>query len=182
MKLDWSSFCIKFVHEYNNAAALLAKQTWRLLTEPNSLSSKVLKARYFTHENFLDAKIGSNPSYVWRSIIYTLTLIRNRVRRRIGSGLQVNIWNDRWLPDLNNPFIETNCSPVLAQAIVNSLRITPDDSWDIDLIKDLFSERDQNLILSIPLSGRTCDDVWMWVDDNKGLYTVKSDSKLFNEF
>lgn len=35
-----------------NFYSQIAEQSWRLLTEPNSLASSVLKSRYFTHENF----------------------------------------------------------------------------------------------------------------------------------
>lgn len=38
----------------------------------------------------------------------------------------------------------------------------------------LFTERDSRLILSIPLSLHDCDDVWMWSEGQKGVYTGKS--------
>ncbi|KAL5553514.1 hypothetical protein UlMin_040915 [Ulmus minor] len=48
--------------------ALLAKQGWRLIHSPDSLVGKVLKACYFPNCSFLEAKIGGNPSFSWRSI------------------------------------------------------------------------------------------------------------------
>lgn len=48
--------------------ALLAKRGWRILRFPNSLVSRVLKAKYFPNSSFLEAKLGSGPSYLWRSI------------------------------------------------------------------------------------------------------------------
>ncbi|XP_074344601.1 uncharacterized protein LOC141683748 [Apium graveolens] len=38
--------------------AMLAKQGWRILTEENSLVTKLLKARYFPRTDFLNAEIG----------------------------------------------------------------------------------------------------------------------------
>ncbi|KAK4385207.1 putative mitochondrial protein [Sesamum angolense] len=49
--------------------ALLAKQLWRLLTQPDYLVSKVLKAKYFPRNHLFDAKVGTLPSYTWCSII-----------------------------------------------------------------------------------------------------------------
>lgn len=46
--------------------AMVAKQGWNLLTNPNLLVSQIFKARYFPRTYFLDA--GFNPSYAWWSI------------------------------------------------------------------------------------------------------------------
>lgn len=40
----------KHIHEYN--IALLAKQGWKLVTDPHSLASQVQKARYFPRSSF----------------------------------------------------------------------------------------------------------------------------------
>lgn len=48
--------------------AMLGKQAWRIITNTTSLVSRIYKARYFPNYSFMEAKIGSNPSFVWRSI------------------------------------------------------------------------------------------------------------------
>jgi hypothetical protein len=48
--------------------ALLAKQGWRITTEPTSLMAQVLKAKYFPKTSFLHAKQGNRASYSWQSI------------------------------------------------------------------------------------------------------------------
>ena len=45
--------------------AMLAKQAWRILTNPTSLIARVLKAHYFPSGDILNATLGSNPSYSW---------------------------------------------------------------------------------------------------------------------
>ena len=60
--------------------ALLAKQGWRLQLGHESLVYKVFKARYFPRCNFVQAGIGSNPSYAWRSIMATQDIVRRGIR------------------------------------------------------------------------------------------------------
>ena len=43
--------------------ALLAKQAWRILTNPYSLAARILKAKFFPFYDILNANLGSNPSY-----------------------------------------------------------------------------------------------------------------------
>lgn len=44
--------------------ALLAKQVWRIIENPESLVARLLKARYFKHMDIMDAPIGNNPSFI----------------------------------------------------------------------------------------------------------------------
>lgn len=48
--------------------AMLAKQGWRLIQNPETLVARVMRAKYFPNGTFLEAGIGRNPSYAWRSI------------------------------------------------------------------------------------------------------------------
>lgn len=74
----WDSMCkpkslggigFKRIHEFN--IAMLGKQCWKLMTTPQSLVVRILKARYYPRSAFTDATLGFNPSYTWRSIMAT---------------------------------------------------------------------------------------------------------------
>ena len=64
------------LHAFN--LAMLAKQAWRLLTRIDSLISRIYKARYFLFSDVLNAQLGYNPSYAWRSIYSSLEVIQER--------------------------------------------------------------------------------------------------------
>ena len=55
--------------------ALLAKQGWRLQTNSASLFYRVYKAKYFPRCNFLEATLGSQPSFAWRSILVAQAVV-----------------------------------------------------------------------------------------------------------
>ena len=82
--------------------ALLAKQGWWLGKNPNSLTHRVFKAKYFAGCSFLEAQIGRKPSYVWRSLMATRETVEMGSRWCVGNGRTVEIWWDRWIPTLDN--------------------------------------------------------------------------------
>ena len=56
--------------------AMLAKQAWRILSNPSSLVARVLRAKYFPTGDVLNAKLGNSASYSWRSIYNSLEVLR----------------------------------------------------------------------------------------------------------
>ncbi|CAM8945360.1 unnamed protein product [Rhodiola kirilowii] len=66
--------------------ALLAKQGWRIMSEPDLMVSKVLKAKYFPDSTLLEASSGSRPSYAWRGIMEAMGIIRHGAEWDAGEG------------------------------------------------------------------------------------------------
>ena len=66
--------------------ALLAKQGWRLMQFPESLTTQIFKAKYFPRSLFKEAKLGSKPSFAWRSIFRARNLLIEGLMWRIGNG------------------------------------------------------------------------------------------------
>ena len=71
--------------------AFLAKQGWRLTQNTKSLAHRVLKARYFLNSNFLEAQIGKNLSYTWRSLMAAQEVLRRGLRWNVGNGRKTKI-------------------------------------------------------------------------------------------
>ncbi|KAH9734279.1 putative reverse transcriptase/RNA-dependent DNA polymerase [Citrus sinensis] len=157
---------------------MLGRQCWRLLTRPNSLVARILKAKYHPNTNFSQASIGKNPSYSWRSIMAAHDLVLKGSRIRIGNGTCTLIKNDPWLPDLSNGLVSSDLDDDLSVATVKTLFVDGRRELDVDLISSTFNERDRNLILNIPLSQRNEEDVWYWLANTSGVYSVKSAYRL----
>lgn len=69
----------------NFKLAMLAKHGWRLQLKELTLAYKVLKVRHFPRGEFVNVKIGSNPSYMWRSL-KAIQLDGNQERVNLASG------------------------------------------------------------------------------------------------
>jgi len=78
--------------------ALLARQAWRILQELQALSSRVLKAVYFSETDFLEAELGPSPSRIWRAVIDGKDVLKQGLIRRIGTGEETDVWQMNWLP------------------------------------------------------------------------------------
>lgn len=70
----WGGLGFRSMREFN--LALLSKQAWRIVQNPSSMVAKLLKSKYFPNSSFFEAKKGSNPSFVWSSILETQEIVR----------------------------------------------------------------------------------------------------------
>lgn len=59
--------------------AMVSRQFWRILRNPDSLISRILKARYFPRSGLLEANVGYQPSYLRRSLLKARPLINEGI-------------------------------------------------------------------------------------------------------
>ncbi|KAL5550129.1 hypothetical protein UlMin_000305 [Ulmus minor] len=133
---------------------MLAKQSWRLIRNPNSLVGKVLKACYFPNGDFLYVEKGKHASFVWRSIIWGREIIESGSRWRVGSGQNIDIFKDKWLP-----------IPLLFKP--SSHPPFPGN------FNHLFVAKDASTILSLPVGSFDHADILFWHFTKDGEYTWK---------
>ncbi|XP_043815337.1 uncharacterized protein LOC122724442 [Manihot esculenta] len=154
--------------------ALLGKQGWRLLVDTNSLLYRVLKAKYFPNGDFLSARLGSNYSFVWKSILSSQQMLQHGVRWRIGDGKQVFVVNCPWIPrDIG--FMPLDEAMFVPEAMrVCDLFVEGELRWDVEKLMNIFSVADMRAILTIPLPLFPKPDKLIWHLHKKGVYSVKS--------
>ena len=86
----------KELQKFNDA--ILAKQVWRLLEDKTSLFHRFFKENIFPNGNIFAAKEG-NGSFAWKRILRGREVIKKGAQWRVGSGENILIYQDRWLPD-----------------------------------------------------------------------------------
>jgi hypothetical protein len=88
------------LHSFN--LAMLAKQVWRLIDDPESLCAKVLRAKYFPDGHILEAGPKSGSSFTWQNIVAGIQTFKRGCIWRVGSGDSIHIWRDPWIPNSPN--------------------------------------------------------------------------------
>lgn len=82
------------LHDFN--LAMLGKQGWHILTQPTSLVARVFKASCYPEGDFLSVGLGSNLSFIWKSVWESKKLLKEGFRRRIGNGATTRILHNPW--------------------------------------------------------------------------------------
>ena len=139
----------KDIFSFNHA--LLAKQGWRLLHNPESLMAKILKVKYFKYSGFMEAKLGSKPSFVWRSIIWGRELRQEGLRWRIGQGTKISTYSKVQLRNIGSCIlIPTSQLRNIGSCILIPTSTSFKDVVVADLINDINQWREDKIAQLYP--------------------------------
>lgn len=161
---------------YSFNLAMLAKQSWRFVQNPDSLCSRVLGAKYFPSGDILTAGSCRNMSYTWRSILKDLEVLKREVIWRVGDGRRIRIWEDPWIP---REWTRSTITPRMCNILVHVDELIDPytGQWDEQLVRQTFWPQDVGQILSIPIHV-DMDDVIAWHYDTRGIFSVRSAYKV----
>ncbi|XP_058765928.1 uncharacterized protein LOC131639449 [Vicia villosa] len=142
--------------------AMVAKQGWFLMNNTQALMSRFFKARYFPKTTFLDANLGYNPSFVWRSIWKVREVITFGCRWSIGDGSQIKVMNEPWIRGK----VEVVCMDC-------------NNKWNMGVIRDLFDCVGAEEIIFVPLVEDVIADRLVWTEEKDGQYSVRSGYRVW---
>lgn len=183
--IAWDKICLRFdkgglgfrdLHDFN--LALLAKQLWRLLHHLDSLLARVLKGWYFRHCSPMEVKSSNSPSYGWRSILAAQDLLREGLKKTIGTGCSTRVWLDPWIPSFPaRPALDTWVYRD-QDLLVSHLLDETSKQWRMDILEALIDPSDIPLIRSIRPRFNGKADGFCWTYTKSGQYIVKSGYEL----
>ncbi|CAA7041153.1 unnamed protein product [Microthlaspi erraticum] len=161
--------------------ALLGKQLWRMITKEDSLMTRVFKGRYFLKSDPLKAKLGSRPSYAWRSIHAAQELMQYGIRRTVGDGSQIQVWKDQWMnrkparaPAAMNRIENPTLYNFPLEMRLKDLLLEGGTDWNTELIEAMFPHEEAQLMKEIRPGGEGTKDGYTWDFTRTGQYSVKS--------
>lgn len=95
---------------------------------------------------------------------------------RVGNGDSINIWDAPWVADDEGRFITSHVRDDVQKV---SQLIDPNCmAWKMELIDEIFNERDKRCILAIPLNLPATNDDLIWAFSKIGHYSVNTSYML----
>jgi hypothetical protein len=152
--------------------ALLGKQGWCLMTDPNLLCARVLKGRYFPNNDFLQAIVPATSSATWRAIVAGREALQLGLIKRIDNGSSVSAWTDNWIAGTKT----MRASAQIGDDDINTISDLIDHDigrWKVELVCENFIATEADAILNIPLRRGGGEDFWAWSLKKTGNYSVK---------
>lgn len=152
--------------------SMLAKQGWRLMTQPESLCARVLRGKCFHGGDFMSARNKKNASHTWRAILYGREALKEGLIKRVGDGATIHAWDDPWIPG------NTSRKPILKPTTANITMVSEiideeSNTWDKEKLFENFILLDADAICKIPI-GRGAEDGWAWAPEKNGQFSVRS--------
>ncbi|CAA0833761.1 Ribonuclease H-like superfamily protein, partial [Striga hermonthica] len=162
----------KDISSFNKA--LICKQLWRIVSQPDLLVSKVLKDRYFPSCSIFDAKKSQNGSWLWHTWVDCIPILAQGLRTEIHNGAATKISDINWIHSL--PLAKPALFEIAQGHITWVKELMQDNglAWNSWLVKNLFNEKDSKAILSIKTLNPSKMDRIFWCLDKKGEFSVSS--------
>ena len=102
----------------------------------------------------MEAKVGSNASFIWRSILSARDTLQARSLWKLGDGKSIKIWEDQWLP------CKLGKNP-LGPDVQRVCEILDEDQkwWNESVIDEAFDAKTASAIKQMPLGNINTPDV-----------------------
>lgn len=166
---------------YGFNLALLGKQCWNFLSNPNSLVARIYKARYFANTHLFDASRGGGVSFIWSGLWQAKEALKKGFKWVLGDGEDIRIFEDPWVRGKENYMVDNTYTGIASGTKVCELFIPGEKQWDISKVHNLVTNYDAKIFLAIPIPRNQVPDRIAWNFTNDGKYSVKSGYKFWHD-
>ncbi|KAL0291268.1 UNVERIFIED_CONTAM: hypothetical protein Sangu_2539000 [Sesamum angustifolium] len=122
-------------------------------------------------EGIAVSRLGTSPSYTWRSIWYSRDILETCIRWKIGDGHAIPITGHPRLPKPTTFQLISRPNTLSEASTVSSL-IKPNDEWNESLTRANFYALDAECILGISIGGSQSRDEFVWHFEKSGWFSV----------
>ncbi|KAG6667141.1 hypothetical protein CIPAW_01G080900 [Carya illinoinensis] len=93
---------------------------------------------------------------------------------RVGTGQNIKVWGDRWIPTLVSYCIQSPVAILNSDARVNELIDGSRGIWKEKLVKEVLNEGEAMIVSNLPISKSGLPDKQIWGYTKDGFFSVKS--------
>ena len=155
-------------------SAMIGKQAWKLVTSPNSLITRLLKAKYYPRSDYFGASVGHNPSYIWRGLWRVKEMVCRGFQWSIRTGEYISVWHQPWLGNQEQLTPVTEFHNMWSELKVANLLQVNAIQWNTAFINYVFDNGTTEQIYKTPLLPSVQQDTVTWRFDKNGNYSVRS--------
>ncbi|GLT51765.1 hypothetical protein SLA2020_251510 [Shorea laevis] len=154
--------------------ALLAKLSWKMLTDKSLFWVDLLHKKYCSDKDFLQVEPKNGISRTWRGILSTRSLVREGTGHLVRTGNITKFWKDHWISDA--PLLHHALEPIseehIDKRIVDYYR---DGDWDWNQLNNMLPEE---ILYQLQLfyleHDSSKDDECYWKESSNGEFTTSS--------
>uniref|UniRef100_A0A803PZ32 Reverse transcriptase zinc-binding domain-containing protein n=1 Tax=Cannabis sativa TaxID=3483 RepID=A0A803PZ32_CANSA len=142
---------------------------------PDSLVSRLFKAKYFRHNFFLNASKGHCASFTWQSLLWGRNFLKRGLLWRVGNGQSISTVHSYWIPSWRFIPYKGNVQPLDPSV---SYFIDDNGCWSKDRLLEFFDHELVLVILVVPIGDPSLQDSFIWEHHPFGSFTVNFASHL----
>lgn len=156
-------------------SAFLQKLGWNILRKLETHWVRILKAKYFPQNSFLDLESTSGSSLVWQGISKVKAALRANLFFIPKNGWKLDISRDPRIPNHSgfSPTWRFDATPSSKIHRVAELVEEATGEWNTTLLHSLYSADTVNHFLELSLPNRQISEAIIWTSDPKGTVTMK---------
>ncbi|KAL8158345.1 hypothetical protein AgCh_002874 [Apium graveolens] len=179
--LSWTNMCsskctgglgFRDLHGFN--LALLGKQYWHFIKNPDTLVARVFKSKYYPNSSLLDASRGGGASFIWSGLWQAKEAVKHGFGWVLGDGATIDVFSDAWLRGKEGYRVETVRAVEIEVVKACDLFSPGVKKWDTQKVNSLFLDCDAKAILATLIPINQVSDRITWTEDVDGKYSVKS--------